>query len=179
MTTSSSTRQRSAGPADTHGRIAVFAFCSRSDVISGISGIANAFAEIDSETFMPGHDLRASTLLQLNKNIREAVCSPEFFGPANYHDGATIPIPTSALDGYVYSRARMAYVWDWAHTTPQTRASTIACRHFSHPIDSNIGLVSVKVFRLPTIRSFCRNAIRSHRAVAWNYPLRVDLSLWS
>lgn len=132
-----------------HGRIAVFAFCSRANLIDTIPSLSNAFAEIDTETFMPGEDLKASVALQINKNIREAVCSPEFFGPANYNSGDTVSIPTSALDGYVYTRAELFYVWDWAHTTPQTTGQHFRLPAFLASISSTTGVVTIKVFRLP------------------------------
>lgn len=132
-----------------HGRITVFAFCSRSDLIDTIPSLSNAFAEIDSETFMPGEDLRASVALQINKNIREAVCSPEFFGPANYNSGDTVPLPTSTLDGYPYSRSEIAYIWDWAHTTPQSTGQHYRLPAFLANINSATGVVTITVWRLP------------------------------
>jgi hypothetical protein len=132
-----------------HGRISVFAWCSRSDLISSIPSLSNSFTEIDSETFMPGETLRASTVLQINKNIREAVCSPEFFPPANYHSGDTVPLPTSALDGYSYTRAEVAYIWDWAHTTPQTTGQHYRLPAFLASINSSTGVVTIQVWRLP------------------------------
>lgn len=130
------------------GRIAVFAFCSRSDLMSGISGTANAFSEIDVDTvFVPGTDLRASTASQLNKNLREAACSPEFFGPTEYASGDTIPTPTSAIDSYAYSRAELTYIWEWSDTTPAsgTHLRTAAWRG---SISQTTGVVSLQIWRL-------------------------------
>lgn len=132
-----------------HGRIAVFAFCSRSNLINAIPSLANQFDELSVETFMPGEFLRASNLLQLNKNIREAVCSPEFFGPTNYNGGDTIPLPVSTLDGYTYTRDEIDYVWDWAHTTPQSTGNHIRLSAFLARIERTTGVVTVEVWRLP------------------------------
>ena len=123
----------------TLGRIAVFALCSRANLISGISGVANAFAEQSADLFVPGSSLRASTLSQLNKNSREAACSPEFFGPTTYQNGNTIPLVTSPIDGYAYTRDEMFYVWDWEDTTPD------------HATHARLALFLLNTASLPTI----------------------------
>jgi hypothetical protein len=56
--------------------------------------------------------------LQLNKNVRESACTPEFFGPTQYAAGDTVPTPTSPIDGYAYSRDELNYIWEWSDTTP-------------------------------------------------------------
>jgi hypothetical protein len=129
------------------GRVAVFAFCSRANLVSGISAPANAFAEQDSGLFVPGATLRASTLSQLNKNSREAALSPEFFGPTSYANGATIPIVTSPIDGYVYSRDEMFYIWDWEDTTNQTGSDLRLPLFLLNT--ASLPTISLQVWRLP------------------------------
>lgn len=86
----------------------------------GLSVTGNAFAEIDMSAFFPGTTLRASTMKQLEKNIEEAWCSPEFFGPQTHSHGDTIALPVSPIDGYAYSRAEVFYVWDISNTGPDS-----------------------------------------------------------
>jgi hypothetical protein len=129
------------------GRVAVFALCSRSNLISGISATANAFAELNSAFFQPGSTLRASTLSQLNKNCREAALTHEFFGPTSYANGSTIPLVTSPVDGYAYTRDEMFYIWDWEDTTNQTGT------HLRLPLfllnTASLPTISLQVWRLP------------------------------
>src|SRR6185437_15618372 len=67
----------------------------------------------------------------------------------NYVGGNTIPLPVSTLDGYTYSRDEIAYVWDWAHTTPQSTGQHYRLPAFMAHIDSTTGVVTVLVYRLP------------------------------
>ena len=53
-------------------------------------------------------------------NINEAACTPEFFGPTLYALGATIPVPTSPIDGYTYQRSELTYIFEWGEMTPGT-----------------------------------------------------------
>lgn len=129
------------------GRIAVWAFCSRSNLLSGISA-ANAFSEIDvNSIFPPGNDLRASTALQLIKNIREALSTPEFFGPTEYATGSTIPLPTSSIDGYTYSRAECRYLYEWSDTTPAS-GSHLRTAEWTATVSQTTGAVTLQVGRL-------------------------------
>jgi hypothetical protein len=132
----------------THGRIAVFAFCSRNNIIGSLGATANAFAEIDFDVFMPGSTLRASTLLQLQKNIREAACSCEFFGPTTYNNGDTVPLPISPVDGYVYTRAEITPVWEWNDTTNQT-GSNLRVAGLWAQVSQTTGAVTIRNWRLP------------------------------
>lgn len=133
---------------NTHGRIAVFAWCSRSDLIDTIPGTADEFAAIDLGTFMPGEKLKASALLQLNKNVREAACSPERFGPTEYEHGDTIPVPTSTIDGYVYARDEIVISAEWSDTSPQTGAN-LRTAGFYFRISDTTGTVFIVTWRLP------------------------------
>ena len=129
------------------GRVAVFALCSRANLISGISGAANGFAEQNYDLFVPGASLRASTLTQLNKNCREAALSPEFFGPTSYANGATISMPTSTVDGYVYSSDEVFYIWDWEDTTNQTGSNLREALFLLNT--ASLPTISLQVWRLP------------------------------
>jgi hypothetical protein len=101
--------------------------------------VPNTFAKQSPDLFVPGASLRASTLLQLNKNCREAACSPEFFGPTSYANGATIPLVVSPIDGYTYTRDEMFYVWDWEDTTDD------------HSTHARLALFLLNTASLPTI----------------------------
>lgn len=129
------------------GRVAVFALASRVDLISGLSGTANAFAEQSPDLFVPGSSLRASTLLQLNKNCREAALACEFFGPTSYANGATISMPTSPKDGYVYSSDEVFYLWDWEDTTNQTGSNLRLPLFLLNT--ASLPTISLQVWRLP------------------------------
>jgi hypothetical protein len=129
-----------------YGRVAVFAFCTRSTTPATLT-LANAFAEIPSVNFVPGHALRASSVLQLKKNIEESLLTPEFFGPTVYADNATIPVPTSAVDGYVYSRSELIYIWSWTDTlniSPNGGRLPV----FYGSVNQTTGFVDLYVWRL-------------------------------
>jgi hypothetical protein len=97
------------------GKVAVFAFCSR-PIGTTFAAPQNLFAEIFDNVFYPGSTLRASTMKQLNWNINHAVMAPEIFGPVDYSNGNTVSLPTSPIDGYVYTRAELSYAFDWSNT---------------------------------------------------------------
>jgi hypothetical protein len=107
--------------------------------------IADDFAEISSSTFYPGKSLRASTMKQLAANIREAAATPEFF-ISNYAHGATVPLPTSPIDGYAYSRAELMYIWDYDTTSPDDDVTDRMNAINAH-IDSSTGVVNIDVYR--------------------------------
>jgi hypothetical protein len=130
------------------GKIAVFAFCSRA-VGTTFAAQQNLFAEIGDSVFYPGETLRASTSSRLNWNTNQAVLSPEFFGPTDYAHGATIPVPTSAIDGYNYSRAELMYVYQWNNTGPATEINgriVVA----TGDVSGTTGVVSINKYRLDT-----------------------------
>jgi hypothetical protein len=129
----------------TTGKVAVFAFCTRSLGTTFLTA-QTGFAEILDTVFAPGATLRASTMQQLNSNIGQALCSPEFFGPTNYSNGATIPVPTSPLDSYVYARSELFYFWDWANTGPSATGS--GRLSLVHGSISAAGLVAINDYRL-------------------------------
>jgi hypothetical protein len=131
----------------TLGRVAVFACCTRSDLVSGLSGTANAFAEQDPDLFVPGASLRASTLDQLNKNCRESALACEFFGPTSYANGATIPTPTSPVDSYAYSADECFYLWDWEDTSNQSGSNLRLPLFLLNT--ASLPTISLQVWRLP------------------------------
>lgn len=133
-----------------HGRIAVFACCSRTthdSLVLGVGGEGTHFSEITQDHWYPGKVMQASVMSQMNKNCREAVCTPEFFPPATYYDGGTVPVPTSPIDGHVYSRAELFYVWEWADTYVGTLNNRVAM--FYAKVNPSNGAVSVDIWRLP------------------------------
>jgi hypothetical protein len=131
------------------GRIAVFAFCTRSATPTSFSPTANSFTEIDPDLFFPGNDLRASEVLDIKHNIDEALLSPEFFGPTDYADGSTVPTPTSPVDGYVYSRAECVYVWTWKDVINNSGGTHVRLPLFYGTVDQTTGAVSLNCWRLP------------------------------
>jgi len=102
-----------------YGRISVFAFAVRSATPGSLSR-ADSFAEVLLQDFMPGGTERASNVLQVKRNADEAVLTPEFFGPTDYGNGDTIPVPTSPVDGYTYDRSELTYIWSWSNTMNYT-----------------------------------------------------------
>lgn len=106
---------------------------------------ANDFEEIPIPTFFPGEVLKASTMLQLMHNIKEAARTPEFFGPTDYNDGDTVPLPTSELDGYTYGRDELVYLWDFRRSSDPETGLRLA--ELNAHVDQD-GTVTVHVWRL-------------------------------
>jgi hypothetical protein len=48
---------------------------------------------------------------RINANASFGMARLEVFGAGIYHDGDTVPLPVSTIDGYVYSRAELYYLW--------------------------------------------------------------------
>lgn len=130
-----------------HGRISVFALCSRNAGL-GLSVPAIHFSEVTQEHFYPGEVLQASVLSQVNKNTREAAVTPEFFGPVTYYHGDTVPVPTSAIDSHVYTRAELFYQWEW-DSAAVGLTGHIREAEFNAAIDPSNGKVTIDVWRLP------------------------------
>lgn len=131
-----------------YGRIVVVAFCSRNNLLGTFSSVANAFAEIDPDVFSPGVAQRASATLQLMKNIREAAVSCEFFTASSYHNGNTVPLPTSPVDGYAYSRSEITCLWEWDDTTNQT-GTHLRVAGFWGDVSQTSGFVNLRIWRMP------------------------------
>lgn len=130
-----------------HGRLAVFALCSRDNLLGTFPALATSFVEQDQSIFFPGSTLRASTLLQLNKNIREAVVSAEFFALGDFHDASTIGRVTSPIDGYLYTYDEMFWLVEWSDTTNHAGVH-VRVPIFWFSIDG-AGHVTLVVNRLP------------------------------
>lgn len=109
--------------------------------------VADDFIEIDTTNFMPGNFLPASTMKQIDHNVKEAHLSTEIFGPLSKANGSTVALPVGA-DGYAYSRAELAYIWEWADTTNQT-GSNLREPAFYGRIDPSTGRVILSTWRLP------------------------------
>jgi hypothetical protein len=121
------------------------------DVVSGIlfnitdASEADNFQEIPFNNFAPGQPLLASAVKQIAYNVQEGCYATEFFGPTNHVNTDIVPVPTSPIDGYVYSRSELFYVWNWHDT------GTAATRLFGFgaAISAN-GEVATYVWHCPT-----------------------------
>jgi hypothetical protein len=115
--------------------------------------VANKFAEISNTLFYPGNPLPAGIGAQIFNNIQEAALSPEFFGPTLYAPGSTIPVPTSPVDGYVYQRSELTYIWEWGQMVPgnypASGGDNDRCALFSASINQSTGAVTDLIYRLP------------------------------
>lgn len=115
--------------------------------------LANQFAEIDNSVFYPGELLPASIQKQIFQNTLQANLSPEIFGPTDYGDTDTIPTPTSPVDGYVYKRAELTYIWNWKYMTPgpfsyPPSSHNLRVAAFSATINQSTGAVAMSLWRL-------------------------------
>lgn len=128
-----------------YGRVAVFAFCRRSGT-PGSLATSTSLAEFALTKFGSGKDLRASDVQQLDANIREAVLTPEFFGPTVYNNHDTIPAPTSPIDGYTYARSELQYIWCWSSTSNWTPNARLPV--FYGSIDYSTGEIFLNCWRL-------------------------------
>jgi hypothetical protein len=129
-----------------YGRVAVFAFCRRSGT-PGSLATSTSISEFALTTFASDKTLRAGNVQQMDANNREAVLTPEFFGPTVYNNGDTVPVPTSPVDGYTYSRGELEYVWTWAGTknvTPNGGRLPV----FYGSVNASTGAVTLKTWRL-------------------------------
>lgn len=94
---------------------------------------------------MSAPTLRSSTVQQINDNIIEATLVPEFFGPVPYIHGETIPLPNSPVDGYVYARTELFYLWSYDTGSP----SEIRLSVFAPSINWTTGVVTINTWRMP------------------------------
>jgi hypothetical protein len=134
--------------APAYGRIAAFAFCTRSATPSS-GTLANNFTELALDFFFPGKTVRASTLLTIKRNIDEALLSPEFVAPIDHADADSIPLPTSSVDGYPYSRDELQYVWTWSKVINNSGGTHVRLPLFLGSVDPETGLVTLRCWRLP------------------------------
>jgi hypothetical protein len=109
-----------------------------------------AFTEIAPEVFFAGNPDPASLMQTINNNLRLALVRQEYFGPATYSDGDTIPLPVSDIDGHTYSRDELFYISDWNSTGPEA-GGTIDIRfwQFDQHVDA-AGIVHCHEARVPT-----------------------------
>lgn len=130
---------------NTLGVISVVALCQRARTGTP-AVVADQFAEIPNSLFYPGNDLPAGIGAQLWNNIQEAALTPEYFGPTLYALGATIPTPTSPIDGYAYQRSELTYLWEWGEMTPGPWAPSGGSNNrtalFSAQIDQATGVIT-------------------------------------
>jgi hypothetical protein len=131
------------------GRIAVFAFCKRSSTPSSLASVANLFAELSFDNFMPGSVLPFDTVTQqIVDDILEAILTPEFFGPTTHQDGDTVSLPVSTVDGYTYSRSELFYVWTFTDTT-NAAGTHLRMASFGGAVHETTGVVQLYGYRLP------------------------------
>jgi hypothetical protein len=123
------------------------AFCTR-EATPGSSSLANAFSEVDEANFVPGSTLRASNVLQIKKNIDEAILTPEFFGVYEFANGDTVSTPVSPVDGYTYSRDELTYVWAWNILRPAAGTGQVRIPIFYGGVDQATGAVQLACWRL-------------------------------
>ena len=129
-----------------YGRIGVMAFCTRA-ATPGSLPLSDTFTEIDDGRFVPGTTLRASDVLQIKRNIDEAILTPEFFGVFEYANGDTVPLPTSPIDSYTYSRDELTYVWAYNALRPNT-GGNVRLPIWYGGVDQNTGAVTIHTWRL-------------------------------
>jgi hypothetical protein len=135
-----------------YGRIGVMAFCTRAAVPTS-SSLANQFSEVDEGRFVPGSTLRASDVLQIKRNIDEALLTPEFFdcadlGFTDFTTGSVVPLPVSPVDGYTYSRDELTYVWAWNAVRPAVLTGQVRIPVFYGGVDQSTGAVNLACWRL-------------------------------
>jgi hypothetical protein len=88
------------------GRLRVFAFCFRGGLT--ITG-TTAFTDVDGAGLASGKKMNDKNMVEVNQSIKFAALRPEFFLTTQAH-GTTVPLPTSPVDGYGYSRSELIYM---------------------------------------------------------------------
>jgi len=131
------------------GRIAVFAFCTRTGTPSGLASPLTGFSEISYDNFMPGSVLPFDSVSEvINEDILEAIGTPEFFGPTVYHNGDVIPRPVSVIDpSYTYPLSELTYIYEISDTTNASGSHLRVPIWFSSIAAT--GLVFLNVWREP------------------------------
>ena len=131
-----------------YGRMSVMAFCTRAATPATEGVLANQFSEVDEGSFVPGATLRASDVLQIKRNIDEAILTPEFFGVYEFVTGDTVPLPVSPVDGYTYSRDELTYVWAWNAVRPAVSTGQVRIPIFYGGVNQSTGVVNLACWRL-------------------------------
>ena len=123
------------------GRVAVFAFCHRP--MAKPQGPVD-FVDLDPAFLASGRPDRADVMLRLLHNVRYASLRTEFF-TSIIVNGQLVPLPTSIVDGYTYSRDELTYVYDIQSTGP---ASAIRIGSWISSINQQTGVASVTITRV-------------------------------
>jgi hypothetical protein len=111
---------------------------------------SGVFAEIAESAFFPGQPLPYTLMRQINNNVKSALVRQEFFGPATFSNGQTVPLPVSPIDGYSYKRSELFYAWEIATTGPEVGGIyDIRFWEFDASVSSG-GLVSIHEARNST-----------------------------
>ena len=121
------------------GRMNVVAFCQRSGV--SMAAVASAFTDLDDSAFFFGAPLGDTSIKNVNQNAKFAIVSHEFFLTTQVN-GNTVPLPTSPVDGYVYSRSQLYYYYTLTDTGD---AGTGDITSFNCSVDQNTGVVTAQV----------------------------------
>lgn len=125
----------------TDGLLGVIVFAQRTIAI--MAAQAASFVDINDPLFFNGVVLGDTNIKNLNKDAKFSILRPEFFR-ANYSHGQTIPLPTSPIDGYVYTRSELTYIFSNANTaTPGGAQGGIALENFK--VDPATGVVTSEV----------------------------------
>jgi len=86
-----------------------------------LTGGPPTFTEIPDEDLDAGQILTAAILQAINADANWAAVSCEDFW-GYYRNRETVALPTSAADGYAYSRMELLYTWEIYDTHPSTGA---------------------------------------------------------
>ncbi len=121
------------------GRVLVVAFGQRSGV--SMAAQASAFTDLDDSAFFFGAPLGDTSIKNVNQNAKFAIVSHEF-SLATYVNGNTVSLPTSAVDGYTYTRSQLYYYYTLTDTGD---AGTGDITSFNCSVDQNTGAVTAQV----------------------------------
>lgn len=125
------------------GTVMVWLICFRKIAVMASPGGAN-FTDLDIDQFMSGNPLRYDYMQDINENAKFSILRPEIFVNAGLKAGATVPVPTSPIDSYAYSREELTYMWFWTDSTgPFTAAEWI--RDLMVYVDPQNGILNTRV----------------------------------
>jgi len=116
------------------------------------------FTDIGDAVFNQDVALKTTNLVNLSRNAKLAAVRLEIFSksdtldakgfPAGYSNGQTVPLPTSPVDGYVYSRSELTYLPFWIYTGKSNRSGSTGpgrIRFLGISVNASTGLVSTQV----------------------------------
>ena len=121
----------------TDGTVMAWCLCFRHITAMAAPGGAN-FTDMATDWFTSGNPLRSDYMQDVNENAKFSILRPEIFLNANVTPGTAVPIPTSPVDGYVYGREELTYMWYFADTGHDSGA----LRNFSTYVDPLTGIVN-------------------------------------